>query len=425
MPRPYVLFCLYIAILILLPGGTIFGLNFKMLVFAPLVVFAVLDVLTRNEGLRHIAISTAIIATTALWILIAQVYSFYDIGLSCSQYKDIVSTFIGCWLVRLFTRSQKDRDQFIRLCLYGTTFLGFAKVALFLYCMLTGTPISLVLDSLSAMFSVKLMTFDLAEALGRIQFPSDTLVPVCLFTILCLRKRLNIHPVTSLLMVFFLIASAMFSFSRFLYGFTALAALLGILVSQRDKLHWLYLSISTAIAGYYFTTIALLFRIRFSQQVVDASDGERILQSSALQRSFFDAPFFGHGLGTFTNVVIRQPDLPYNYEMQLLALSTQVGIVGMVLLVSLLFNYYRKAFTFTRGHRAYQSAVLLLLIAFLAGALFNPSVLSSIAAATYGLIFALASSGVSAEKTKVTSRSMKVDKADDQSFCALSSVRTR
>ncbi len=401
MPRPYLLFCVYMAILVLLPGGTILGFNFKMFIFVPLVLLAVREVIREKGGVKELAIGAAIIGTLAFWIFLAQIYSFFDIKMSLSQYKDVAATLIGCWFVRLFTQTRRDRDNFIRLCLYTTTFLGFVKIAIFFYSLITGVSISSVMDSIAHAFGVQLMTFDLGDALGRIQFPSDSLVPVCLFMVLCLRKRLNISSFTSVLMVALLIASSIFSFSRFLWGYTVVAAILGILVSKRDKMHWLYLSISTAAVGYYFTTIALLIQLRFSQDVVDASDSERVLQSSALQHFFVDAPLFGHGFGTFTNVVIRQPDLPYNYEMQLLALSTQIGIVGMILLTCLLVNYYRKAFTFSKGVRSFQSAVLILLIGFLTGALFNPSVVSSIAAATFGLLFALASTESGAEKTSL------------------------
>ena len=173
-------------------------------------------------------------------------------------------------------------------------------------------------------------------------------------------------------------------------------------------MHWIYGSLSAAVVGYYFPVVALLIQLRFSQRVVDASDSERVLQSSALQRFFVDAPIFGHGLGSFTHAVIRQPDLPYNYEMQLVALSTQIGIVGMIFMTGLLINYYRKAFHFPRGTRAFQATVLLLLVTFLAGALFNPSVLSSIAAATFGLLFALASTGTGVDKASVSAASTQV-----------------
>ena len=391
LPWAVILVCVYIAIIILLPGGTVFGFNFKILVFVPLLLLAVRDVMGEKDGAKQLSRGMAIIVALFFWVFLAQIYSFYDIAMSLSQYKDVATTLIGCWLVRLFTRDRRDRDIFIRLCLYATAFLGFVKIAIFCYSLITGISIASLMDGISHAFGVQLMTIDLEEALGRIQFPSDTLVPVCLFTILCLRKHLKVGAALSVLMVACLLASSVFSFSRFLWGFTALGAVLGILVSKRDKMHWLYLGLSAVVASYYFTAIVLVVQLRFSQQLVDYSDSDRVLQKSALQRFFVDAPLFGHGFGSFTNVVIRQADLPYNYEMQLLALSTQIGIVGMIFLTCLLVNLYTKAFTFSKKNRAFQTAVLLLLAGFLSGALFNPSVVSSIAAATFGMLFALGS----------------------------------
>ena len=398
LPRPFFLFCAYMAILILLPGGTLLGFNFKMLIFVPLVIVTVREVTGEAGGLRQIAIGTAIIAALTFWIFLAQIYNFFDIKMSLAQYRDVAASLIGCWFVRIFTQTRRDREFFIRLCLYGTAFLGLVKIGIFSYSMLTGVSTASVMGAISRAFGVQLMTFELGDALGRIQLSSDTLIPVCLFTVLCLRRQLNIRSLESLGMVALLIASSVFTFSRFLWGYTAFAALLGIVVSKRDKMHWLYLSVSTVAVGFYFNALALLVQLRFSQEIVDSSDSDRVLQSGALQRFFVDAPLFGHGFGTYTNVVIRQPDLPYNYEMQLLALCTQVGIVGMLFMASLMVVYYAKAFTFAKGSRTYQSAVFILLLTFLVGGLFNPSVVSSIAATTYGLLFALAATDCCAEK---------------------------
>lgn len=388
---PFRCFCTYIVFLVLLPSGSVFGVNIKVLIFVPVALFALKRMLQQRDALYQLAVSAGLLTLFLGWIFVAQCYAFYNVGLSLLQYRDIITTFAGCWFVRLFTQDAQERMRFIRVCLFAVAFGGLLKSVIFLYSLMSGTPISGILDGLSRIFGVQLMTFDLADAGIRIQFPSDSLIPVCLFAILCLRRRLDLSGLFSLVLVVCYLVSSVFTFSRFIWLYTAVAAVLGLVAGKRDKMHVLYVGGLTVATAYSFDLLWTIFQLRFSSQVVDSSDADRILQKGALERFFQDAPLFGHGLGSFTTEVIRSRELPYNYEMQVAALSGQVGTIGILLLLGALFNYYRKAFTLERESLRYQGAVLLLLLCFLSAGFFNPYLISSIAAATFGLLFALAS----------------------------------
>jgi len=65
----------------------------------------------------------------------------------------------------------------------------------------------------------------------------------------------------------------------------------------------------------------------------------------------------------------------------------------MLLFTVLLVNYYRKAFTLRPGTVAYQLAALAMLLNFIGAALFNPCLLTSAAAVSFGFLFALAAMG--------------------------------
>lgn len=402
LPRVgFSLFCLYYMTLVLLPGGSIFGLNLKVLVFLPVAFFAIRISLNQRNALRQLAVSAAMIAIFLLWIMVAQWYSFYDTRLSFAQYRDVSTTFAGCWFVRLYTLDEAKRRTFLRLCLYTVAFGGLLKALIFAYALSRGVSVSVIMDGIAKAFGVQLMTFDLGDAVGRIQYPSDTLVPVCLFAILCLRKKLGIGGFTSLVIVTCLLSSSIFTFSRFMWIYTVFGALLGLAVGKKDRMHLLYFAGTGAVVAYTFKALALVIGLRFSDQVVDSSDATRTEQKGALINFLKDAPFFGHGLGTYTSLVIRDSDLYYNYEMQVIALAGQVGIVGIALLLGIMVNYYRKAFSFRRGSRLYQVAVFLMLLLFLLSGFFNPYLVSSIASATFGMLFALAALGSSEEDAKL------------------------
>ena len=119
------------------------------------------------------------------------------------------------------------------------------------------------------------------------------------------------------------------------------------------------------------------------------SDAFREEQIPALERFFFDAPFLGHGFGSYTPEVIRG-ELPYAYEVQLYALGGQVGLIGLLLISTLAFYYFRplwRGSTTTLGRRA---SLGLLLVVWLAAGLYNPMLLNSAAAMSYAILRELA-----------------------------------
>lgn len=374
--------------LTLLPSGSILGLNVKMIAFVPVSFFAFKISLRR--GYVTLAINIGVVLVISAWLILSQFYAMFPFTLALTQYKDVITTLAGCWFVRMYTLEEEDRKTFIRLCVYTVAAGGFLKVLLFSYSMVTGVSTTSLIDGISKIFGVQLMTADLGELFGRIQFVSDTLVPICIFAILCLRFKLNISAWKSFIIFDLMIISSLFTFSRFLWGNTILAIVLGMIVAKKDRLHLLYIGVASAAAIYFFELIEAVVEVRFSDTFVDASDIDRKMQNLALNNFFWEAPVFGHGLGSFSTVLIRSQELPYSYESQVLALCGQVGVVGIALFAGLLLNYYRKAFSFKRGVRMYQMSVLIILGAFIASGFFNPYLLSSTAAVSFGLIFALA-----------------------------------
>jgi hypothetical protein len=130
--------------------------------------------------------------------------------------------------------------------------------------------------------------------------------------------------------------------------------------------------------------------LRFSEKLSGASDAERIWQISVLKSFFASAPLLGHGLGSYALELKRSFDTPYAYEVQVLALFGQFGLIGVGLLALLLVNYYRKAFSFRKGVLLPQIAAAILLMDLLLAAFFNPLLLASMSAVGYSLVFLVA-----------------------------------
>ena len=185
------LFALYIVLITLLPAGTVLGINVKLLTFLPLGVAAIFLSLQKNDAIVELIGVTAVITALLLWTILSQFYAIYPLDLALSQSKDVMTTLAGCWFIRLFTPTDADRKAFVKLCIYVVSFGSLLKVLLVLYCLATGASVADITDVISSFFGVKLVSADLGGAGGRLQLGSDTLLPVCIFAVLCLRRALK------------------------------------------------------------------------------------------------------------------------------------------------------------------------------------------------------------------------------------------
>ncbi len=392
IPFKSILFRLYIICLILLPSGSIAGINLKVIIFLPLSIIGLYLLANEERYLRQFAFLSVIAAIFMIWTIRSFVNPFYA-PWAVSQYKDIITTLLGCLFVRMLVKDEADRRGFVRLCIYGVAGGAVLKVLALLYSAKTGVPVSSIVERISTLFGVPIMTVDLGDIGGRLQFPSDNLLPIVLFAILSLRKRLHIGGLQASVITALFIISSLYTFSRYLWGSTAVAFCLGILISKKEKLHWIYLGGAATLLAVFYEQISFLFELRFSDALAGASDRTRVWQMDALNKFFWDAPFFGNGMGSYALQHVRAPDLPYAYEVQILSMAGEFGIVGMGLFIFLLINYYRKAFSFQRKMWGYQISVGMMLVCFLAAGFFNPCLLVSMSSVSYGLIFVMASLG--------------------------------
>ncbi len=384
----------FIYLLIILPSGTLFHINVKAIWFGLLFVPACLHLVeTRRFTLRHIALLLLLPGVFAVWIVVAQVYGF-PLTFSLSEYKDIVTTLVSCWLAAVyFARDEAARIRFLRTVLHAEVLACVLKVALLLYAVLRGIPVSTLVDAINTLFGVNLMGVDFASSLGRLQFIADGLIPLCVYLLLRYRRRLGLGTLPALGMFGLLVFSLVLTFSRFLWAFGVLAFVLGMLFGQRDRFRsWLLVALGVGLA-LSFPILAVVVQLRFSASVAGGSDAVRDEQIPALERFFLQAPLFGHGLGSYTSEVIRG-DLRYVYEVQLYALAGQVGLAGLLVFGLLTGFYFRELWPFDRTGRpdrlSQKLCLVLLLLVWIASGLLNPSLLNSAAAVSYAMLKALA-----------------------------------
>jgi O-Antigen ligase len=382
-----VLFVAYIVALIVLPTGNVFGVNVKILLFLALISPALEYCLRREPG--SLAWLIAIPAVFSLWVLLGVLNSF-SLSMALTQYKDLITTIAGSWLIALYIADNGERAiGFLRLVVYCVVATSTAKLAIMYYSFTHGVSVVEIMQGISKTFGVELVTQDLGDFGGRIELISDGLIPLCLFAIVALRTELGLRRTTMLLLLAVFIFSAALSFSRYLWVFSAGALCMGLVSARKEPIHLVLLSVLAVAIASFYELLYNMIAMRFTDSSTDSSDFARIEQKSALTTFFQDAPVFGHGLGSFTTEVIRSQTLPYSYENQLLALAGQLGIVGLLLLSVLLLAYYHKLVATPHQSLVYKGSIVALLVGWILGGLLNPGLISSTAAVSYGFLWAL------------------------------------
>lgn len=387
------LFSLYTVLLVLLPSGSVFGINVKIIAF--LLLFPVsLYQFVSSRPITYISTSGLLLPLLllSLWLLLA-FFKGNSIALAFLQYKDFIVTIVGCWFVSLYVGDDESNAiRYLRLVVYCVALTSLAKLVLLLYAIGSGIAIVDIVTRISTFFASDLVTTDFSaagEVGGRFQFVSDTLIPLCIFSILSLRHKLQLAGIQALILNSLLLASALFSFSRYLWMFCAVAVCVGVLLARKDKLLLFYAFIAIAVAILSFDYIQDLVILRFSDALTESSDVERTAQTPALVNLFVDAPLMGHGMGSYSHRVIRSDDLLYSYEEQLLALAGQVGVIGLLVLTGIVLRYFRGLLIMRHKDRSYQLAIVVLTIVFVAGGMFNPCLISSGASVSFGVLMAL------------------------------------
>lgn len=382
----------YAFMVVLLPSGALLGVNVKILCFLLLLPVAAQVSFARGQITVERLVRLLSMPTLLLFWVFLSVLDGFDIRDALTEYKDVAVIMFTCWFASVLGPDDQASMLFLlRSALYAEVSACMLKVLLLGYAFVSGIPITQLVELINHAFGVMLMALDFETVLGRVEFASDNLIPVCIFAILGYRQLLGLRASRALLMIFLLIVSVLFSFSRYLWVFTVAALLLGLIVGKKDRFQVALITLLGTLTAISLPFLVVVVALRFSTALVTSSDIERTLQIIALREFIAAAPWFGHGLGSYAHRVVRSWDAPYSYEVQLLALFGQVGLVGVVYLGLVTVSYFRRIWPDAERSGLPRAGLLLLLLIWFAGGFLNPSVISSAAAMSYCAIYAMAS----------------------------------
>ncbi|ENU43296.1 hypothetical protein F985_02009 [Acinetobacter seifertii] len=152
------LFELMIYSSIILPSGTISGINFKlMLVF----VLIGLIIVYRNKVIVNTFIH---VMPVFVFLLASSLYSYiifkYDSTFIFSQAKDILVFFVVFYVGISYAKNRYGYDELIKLIIRSVFLLGLIKLLIIVYSKMSGINVSIIIESISNIFGVSIMTFD-------------------------------------------------------------------------------------------------------------------------------------------------------------------------------------------------------------------------------------------------------------------------
>lgn len=227
------------------------------------------------------------------------------------------------------------------------------------------------------------LTMPLPHGLIRIYMQNDLIAAMLPLAIAALRPR---GAITSYDRILVLLALwiVVIGFSRYNMACFAVCLLAFLWVDKKGQLFKLMLGLlALAFVVLFFKELWQFVEIRFFSAQNASSDEIRVEQASALMEYFARAPIFGHGLGAYTEDMIRSPVAPFSYEQQILSLLPKFGMLGFAVFACYV-SYLILRLAFRRRY-----LVTLYLGLFLASSLFNPYLFSSNMVVAYALIYYL------------------------------------
>jgi hypothetical protein len=331
------LFLGLVFILILLPSGSISGINIKIIFLG---LFAAVFVSYLITGGPSITIAELIfLCVTAAFLLTLTLNGVLNQQTSSTQVffeaRDICSTILIAWLgFFLIGRGIIPAEKLIAVVVYAMCAVSVFKLALeaasLSHMDVVGTLQSILPQS-------AFVTTGIGFDLFRLQLSDDILGPFTLFALLTPTVTgVRIGRLSRVIMPVVLLASGFITFSRYIWMLFAVALAAAIVIERNWKLLAATTLAGIAMAVLFSQFFAVVAYDRFQSTGVEISDAVRSEQSTALFEEFMRRPIWGKGLGAHATGIIRSDAFSYSYEIQWLALLMQVGIVGMIGVVLLL-----------------------------------------------------------------------------------------
>lgn len=216
----------------------------------------------------------------------------------------------------------------------------------------------------------------------------DFLTVIMLFAVFTYKEIFSRVPkaIVSIFVVL-AIASTVLAFSRYLFVVAAFLLAIPFVYFSRLRTKILVMALIIGLTYLGFDWINSAFEQRFSVGRNAASDFARDMQVSALLNAWSASPWFGGGLGSYAKELVRDPLVPFSYEVQWVGFLAKFGMLGIAFLLALCGILAAKIATPFKHWS--QMAILSSFALFLVGGFTNQYLVSSASGVIYCLHLAL------------------------------------
>ncbi|HHT0496709.1 TPA: hypothetical protein ACTXFX_002726 [Raoultella planticola] len=375
----------FISVCVILPTGSIFGVNLKFLFL--FLVIALSIIARKGRGIINLFVGMIPSVVIILIFLIITMSNVRYLPETIDQSKDILVFF----LMSAISYSLVDRDRryeiITKTIINCLIIIGLIKFLIFVYATLTGGSVASVVSTISKLFNTSLMTMESDDvSISRINFMSDYILPIAIFIKTKEYLSKNSSRLNSIA-IMILMYSIIISMSRFLWAAGILSFAMGIASDITKKKSIFIISIAVIMMAVILSlpSVQEVIEFRMASKGVERSDDLRTLQFNAIYREFIKAPLLGNGLGYYVPTLLRSTLSKYSYELQIQALYMQMGIVGATALLLLIIS---TLLTQTKKFGAKNTLFFLILISmWISGGFFNPVILSSTGGVAFMLLF--------------------------------------
>lgn len=385
---------------IVLPSGSVYGLNIKLIIAISSLLLFLTYLLTDGVNRRFLYsfIGLFIFLTSYSLIALTNGVEDKDIishGIAISSLFLVIAIPLFSISKRIIRHEELIRTIFISLAVFSTL-----KILMSLI-IVTGTPAEQVQLIFESIFGVTFIGLD-TGTFYRVHLTSDYLLPIAIY--LLLQKNINHYPLAKTkkkIYILIFTLAIIISYSRLLYAYTAVAAIFAFALSKQNN--------KTITASFFALPILLIYFLssqdnilvgfiteRYSGEFAQSSDGGRTRMLNALLQTFEGNIFFGRGLGAGTPNYINIENVPWYFELQWLSFAMQFGIFGFLIILSI--SLYPALKLLRKSISKHQISLLGLYIFWLVVGIFNGFMLTSAGGAIF--LFFIISFWSSTQTTK-------------------------
>jgi hypothetical protein len=383
------LFLVLLFLVVCLPTGAMFGVNFKVIVFGLFFVPFMLFLATHRDTLSRadVLFLIGVVACLCFWSLIGIVNGQADNGQILHQLRDLGSAILIAWLSIFAIRKGLVRpERVIAVIIFGMFALSAMKVALVASSLFFGFSPFQVIESVFGEGAT--VTGSIEFDLVRLQFPADILGSFVLFAVLAPSlSGVKIGRVpTFIICVVVVLGSGFLAYARYVWLVYVVSLFTAMIVERSWKMMVVTIVVILMLCVPFFDTFQTIFEARFLSDAADISDAGRLAQANALLAEVKARPILGKGIGAHTNAYLSSDTLMYGYEMEWLAFLMQFGIVGGIAILLLVAASARDLIMAKHPAKLWM---LFLFVLWLLASWTNPYLTSSFAGATFGLFMAI------------------------------------